>query len=59
MQADPDKWDDSELIAAVSRGLENLDAGAAAEANPNRHRGDRSRCARSPTIPTFAPTNIR
>ena len=31
MQADPDKWDDSELIAAVSRGLENLDAGAAAE----------------------------
>ena len=29
MQADPDKWDDSELIAAVSRGLENLDAGAA------------------------------
>ena len=31
MQADPDKWDDSELIAAVRRGLENLDAGAAAE----------------------------
>ena len=31
MQADPDKWDDSELINAVRRGLENLDAGAAAE----------------------------
>ena len=51
MQADPDKWDDSELINAVRRGLENLDAGAAAGRRTRWPRRTRAspRCSRRPS----------
>ena len=53
-QADPDKWDDSELINAVRRGLENLDAGAAAEDEDEMAAADarRARCSRQPVPAT-------
>ena len=56
MQADPDKWDDSELIAAVSRGLENLDAGAAAEDEDEMAAADaRFAALREAPVPATTP----